>query len=57
MGPGDLTPQEKALAAELLAVKYSTQDWNLGSRPEYQVTVADKTREGVLSCPPTWRGS
>jgi len=47
--PGDLTPEEQALAAELLAVKYSTDEWNLGSRPEYQVTVADRTEEGVIS--------
>lgn len=47
--PGDLTPEEKALAAELLAIKYSTDEWNLGSRPEYQVTVADRTEEGVIS--------
>jgi lipoate---protein ligase len=47
--PGDLTPEERALAAELLAVKYSTDEWNLGSRPDYQVTVADRTEDGVLS--------
>jgi hypothetical protein len=47
--PGDLTPEEQALAAELLAVKYSTDEWNLGSRPAYQVTVADRTAEGVVS--------
>ena len=47
--PGDLTPEEQALAAELLAVKYSTDEWNLGTRPEYQVMVADQTEEGVIS--------
>lgn len=47
--PGDLTPEEQALAAELLAVKYSTDEWNLGARPAYQVTVADRTAEGVVS--------
>lgn len=47
--PGDLTTEEHALAAELLAVKYSTDEWNFGSRPAYQVTVADKTAEAVLS--------
>jgi lipoate---protein ligase len=46
---GDLTLEEQALAAELLAVKYSTDEWNFGSRPEYQVTVADRTEEGVIS--------
>lgn len=47
--PGGLTPEEQALAAELLAVKYSTDEWNFGSRPEYQVTVADRAEEGVIS--------
>ena len=46
---GDLTPEEQALASELLAVKYSTDEWNLGSQPEYQVTVADRTEVGVIS--------
>jgi lipoate---protein ligase len=47
--PGDLSSEEQAMAAELLAVKYSTDDWNLGSRPEYQVTMADRAEEGVIS--------
>lgn len=47
--PGDLTPTEKALASDLLAVKYSTDEWNFGSRLEYQVTVADRAEEGVIS--------
>jgi len=47
--PGTLTPEEQALADELLAVKYSTDEWNFGSRPAYQVTVADKTAAGVVS--------
>lgn len=47
--PGELTPKEQALAAELLAVKYGTDAWNLGSRTEYQVTVADRTEAGVIS--------
>jgi lipoate-protein ligase A len=47
--PGDMTPKEQALAAELLAVKYSTDEWNFGSRPEYQVTVADRAEEGVIT--------
>lgn len=47
--PGDLTPKEQALAAELLTVKYSTDEWNLGSRQEYQVTVAARTEDGVIS--------
>jgi len=47
--PGDLTPEEQALTSELLAVKYSTDEWNYGSRPTYQVTVAVRTVEGVVS--------
>lgn len=47
--PGSLSPEEQALAAELLAVKYSTDEWNFGSKPAYQVTVADKAPEGVIS--------
>ena len=47
--PGELLPQEQALAAELLAVKYSTDEWNFGSQPGYQVTVADRAEEGVIS--------
>jgi lipoate-protein ligase A len=47
--PGDLTSDEQALAAELLAVKYSTDEWNLGFRPEYQVMVADRAAEGVIT--------
>ncbi len=47
--PGDLTPEEQALADELLAVKYSTDEWNFGSRPAYQVMVADRAAEGVVS--------
>jgi lipoate-protein ligase A len=47
--PGDLTPKERVLADELLDVKYSTDEWNLGSRPAFQITVADRTAEGVVS--------
>lgn len=47
--PGDLTPAELELASELLAVKYSSDEWNFGSRLEYQVTVADRGEEGVIS--------
>lgn len=46
---GDLTPEEHALAGELLAVKYSTDAWNLGSQAQYQITVAGRTDEGVIS--------
>lgn len=47
--PGDLTRKEQALAVELLEVKYSTDQWNFGSRLEYQVTVADRANDGVIS--------
>jgi lipoate---protein ligase len=57
--PGDLTPEEQALAAELLAVKYSTDEWNFGSRLdlEYQVTVADRAEEGVISLSADMQGA
>lgn len=47
--PGDLTTKEQALAAELLAEKYSTEEWNFGSRKQYQVMVADRSEMGVIS--------
>jgi lipoate-protein ligase A len=47
--PGGLTPEERALADELLRVKYSTDDWNFGAQREYQVTVADRSELGVIS--------
>ncbi len=47
--PGDLTVAERALAAELLAAKYSTSEWNFGSDLEYQLVVADRTQAGVVS--------
>jgi lipoate---protein ligase len=46
---GEMTPREITLADELLAVKYSTEAWNFGSRKEYQVMVADRAEEGVIS--------
>jgi len=46
---GDLSPEEKALAEELLAVKYSTDEWNFGDRTDYQVMVADRNEDGVIS--------
>ncbi len=55
--PGGLTPEEQALAAELLAVKYSRDEWNFGSRPDYQVTVADRTNVGVLALSANMEGS
>ncbi len=46
--PGELTTAELDLASELLAVKYSTDKWNLGSQVEFQITVADRMDEGVI---------
>jgi lipoate-protein ligase A len=47
--PGDLTPEERALAQELLDVKYGTDEWNLGTRRVYSVTVSARGRGGVVS--------
>ncbi len=47
--PGELSEAEETLAAELLAVKYGTDKWNFGSPLECQITVADRSDEGVLS--------
>lgn len=47
--PGNLTIQERGLAADLMAEKYGTEQWNFGSRLEYQITVAEKTNAGVIS--------
>ena len=47
--PGDLTPEEQALAAELLAVKYGTDEWNLGTQQAYGVTVSARAKGGTLS--------
>jgi len=49
LASGELMPEEQRLADELFAVKYSTEEWNLGSRPEYQVVVADRAADGVIS--------
>ena len=47
--PGDLTPAERELAAELLATKYGTDGWNFGTRRAYGVTVSDKAQGGIVS--------
>jgi len=47
--PGELTPREQALAAELLEVKYGSDEWNFGARPAYQVAVAEKIPEGIVT--------
>jgi lipoate-protein ligase A len=46
--PGGLMPEERELAAELLAAKYGTDEWNLGTRHAYQVTVSAKAKGGVV---------
>jgi lipoate-protein ligase A len=46
---GELTREERELANQLLSEKYDTDKWNLGSQMEYQITVAGRTEEGVLS--------
>jgi lipoate-protein ligase A len=46
--PGELMPEERELAAELLAAKYGTDGWNLGTRHAYQVTVSAKAKGGVV---------
>jgi lipoate-protein ligase A len=46
--PGELMPEEQELAAELLAAKYGTDGWNLGTRDAYQVTVSAKAKGGVV---------
>jgi lipoate-protein ligase A len=46
--PGELSPKELDLAANLLDVKYSTESWNFGSRTEFQLTVADRSQAGVI---------
>jgi lipoate-protein ligase A len=47
--PGNLTPEERGLADELLALKYGTDAWNLGTRRTYGVTVSARARGGVIS--------
>lgn len=47
--PGELTHEERDLAAELFSAKYSTDEWNLGAKLEYQVTVAERMDDGVIS--------
>lgn len=55
--PGFFTPAEQELAAELLKVKYSTDQWNFGSQLEFQITVAERTGEGILSLSADIEGS
>lgn len=47
--PGPLSAEEMTLAETLLAEKYSTDAWNLGTAQRYSTTVAAKTPLGVVS--------
>ncbi len=47
--PGGLTTIEKQLALELLKTKYNTDRWNFGSQLEFEITIAEKIEEGVIS--------
>lgn len=47
--PEDLTVKERELTEKLFKVKYGTERWNFGSQMEFQITVAEKTEEGVIS--------
>lgn len=46
---GDLTPKEKDLALELFESKYNSDHWNFGNRFEYEINIAEKTNDGVIS--------
>jgi len=46
--PGELTPRERELAGELLAVKYGTDEWNFGTRQARGVTVSARATSGVV---------
>lgn len=46
--PGNLTPAENDLAEELFYKKYSTDEWNFGSPLQYQVTVAERSSDGII---------
>lgn len=52
----NLTEQEQSLALELLESKYDTENWNFGSEIEYQLSVAERTEEGVLSLSADFEG-
>lgn len=48
LAPGELTPEEHNLAEELLALKYSTDEWNLGARRACAVSVSTRAPSGVV---------
>jgi len=47
--PDALTPRERELADELLAVKYGTDEWNFGLRRAYSTTASTRAKDGVVS--------
>lgn len=47
--PGTLTAGELKLANELFESKYNTEQWNFGTRLEYEINIAEKTEAGVVS--------
>lgn len=47
--PGTLTAGELKLANELFESKYNTEQWNFGTQLEYEIDIAEKTEEGVIS--------
>lgn len=44
-----LSPEEQDLGDKLLKEKYSTDNWNFGSNIEFEITVAERTADGVVS--------
>lgn len=47
--PGGLTATEGKLANELLVSKYNTDQWNFGGQFEFEINVAEKTEDGIIS--------
>ncbi len=47
--PGDLSDNEQKLALELLETKYSTDQWNFGSQLDFEINIAERTEDGVIS--------
>lgn len=46
--PGELTPGEQKLAEDLLALKYGTDEWNLGARRACAASVSARAQSGVV---------
>ncbi len=47
--PGDLSEAESSLALKLLESKYDTEQWNFGSQLAFEMNIAERTEEGVIS--------